>query len=65
MGVGGDDSWTASVHEDFLIQPQFYEMIYSFEIIKGKDHVDDNDNDIKDQIDDNDNDLMSISENVI
>jgi len=53
MGVGGDDSWTASVHEDFLIQPQFYEMIYSFEIFKGKDY------------DNNDDDILSISDNMI
>jgi hypothetical protein len=24
MGLGGDDSWSASVHEDYLIQPDVY-----------------------------------------
>lgn len=34
MGVGGDDSWSASVHEDFLIAPDNYdfEFVFTFDL---------------------------------
>lgn len=35
MGVGGDDSWTASVHEDFLLQPETYSFGLRIELQKG------------------------------
>lgn len=31
MGVGGDDSWTACVHEEFLLRPKIYEAEFSFQ----------------------------------
>ena len=30
MGVGGDDSWTSCVHEDYLLQPDKYNFDFKF-----------------------------------
>lgn len=31
MGVGGDDSWTASVHPKFLLKPDIYSFTFTFD----------------------------------
>jgi beta-galactosidase len=34
MGIGGDDSWSASVHEEFLLPPSQYSFDLTFNFYK-------------------------------